>query len=73
VEKDLDGSSIDVEIIVGRDHEQRLLSVLVDSLSVGGGAVAILGEPGMGKDLVAGIRRRLRKAPEPSSSHVARD
>ncbi len=39
----------DVEVVVGRDHERRLLSGLVDSLSLGGGAVAIHGEPGMGK------------------------
>jgi DNA-binding CsgD family transcriptional regulator len=43
-----DGSRTDAEVIVGRDHERRLLSGLVDSLSVGGGAVVILGEPGMG-------------------------
>jgi DNA-binding CsgD family transcriptional regulator len=43
------GSQTDAEVIVGRDHERRLLSGLIDSLSVGGGAVVILGEPGMGK------------------------
>jgi hypothetical protein len=35
--------------LVGRDHERRLLSGLVDSLNVGGAAAVILGEPGMGK------------------------
>jgi hypothetical protein len=35
--------------MVGRDHEQRLLSRLVDSLNASGGAAVILGEPGMGK------------------------
>ena len=39
----------DVGLIVGRDHERRLLSGLIDSLKVGGGAAAIYGEPGMGK------------------------
>jgi AAA ATPase domain len=40
---------------VGRDHERRLLTGLIDSLSVGGGAVAILGEPGMGKTSLLGF------------------
>jgi DNA-binding CsgD family transcriptional regulator len=44
-----DGSQTDVEVIVGRDHERRLLSGLVDSLNSGGGGVMIFGEPGMGK------------------------
>lgn len=35
--------------VMGRDHERRMLSGLVDSLTVGGGAVVVLGEPGMGK------------------------
>jgi DNA-binding CsgD family transcriptional regulator len=39
----------DVGLIVGRDHERRLLGGLIDSLKVGGGAAAIYGEPGMGK------------------------
>jgi hypothetical protein len=44
-----DGSFDDVGLIVGRDHERRLLGGLIDSLRVGGGAAAIYGEPGMGK------------------------
>jgi hypothetical protein len=36
-------------VIVGRDHERRLLRGLVESLNAGGGAVVIHGEPGMGK------------------------
>jgi DNA-binding CsgD family transcriptional regulator len=44
-----DGPLDDVGLVVGRDHERRLLSGLIDSLKVGGGAAAIYGEPGMGK------------------------
>jgi DNA-binding CsgD family transcriptional regulator len=44
-----DDSPIDDDIVVGRDHEQRILSGLIDSLTVGGGALVVLGEPGMGK------------------------
>jgi DNA-binding CsgD family transcriptional regulator len=44
-----DGSLDDVGLIVGRDHERRLLGGLIDSVRVGGGGVAIYGEPGMGK------------------------
>jgi len=44
-----DDSSIDDDVMVGRDHERRILSGLIDSLTVGGGAVVVLGEPGMGK------------------------
>ena len=36
-------------VIVGRDHERRLLRGVVESLKVGGGAVVVQGEPGMGK------------------------
>ncbi len=50
-----DRSRTDAEVIVGRDHERRFLSGLVDSLSVGGGAVTILGEPGMGKTSLLGF------------------
>jgi DNA-binding CsgD family transcriptional regulator len=47
---DLHDSSLDdVDLMVGRDHERRLLGGLIDSLRVGGGAAAIYGEPGMGK------------------------
>jgi DNA-binding CsgD family transcriptional regulator len=42
------GSPIDAEVMVGRDHERRLLSGLVDSVALGGGALVIIGEPGMG-------------------------
>jgi DNA-binding CsgD family transcriptional regulator len=44
-----DGSADDVGVIVGRHHERRRLSGLIDSLNVGGGAAAVYGEPGMGK------------------------
>ncbi|HZA32820.1 MAG TPA: ATP-binding protein, partial [Propionibacteriaceae bacterium] len=44
-----DGPLDDVGLIVGRDHERRILGGLIDSLKVGGGAAAIYGEPGMGK------------------------
>ncbi len=48
--KNVDNESpINADIIVGRDNERRLLSGLVDSLAVGGGAAIVLGEPGMGK------------------------
>ena len=43
-----DGSRIDADVLVGRDHERHLLSELVDSLTIGGGAAVVLGEPGMG-------------------------
>jgi hypothetical protein len=52
VRKVEDHSPIDDEVIVGRDHERHLLSLLVDSLTLAGGAVVILGEPGMGKTLL---------------------
>ena len=41
--------------MVGRDHERRLLGGLVESLTVGGGAVVIHGEPGMGKTSLLGF------------------
>jgi hypothetical protein len=44
-----DGPLDDVGLIVGRDHERRILGGLIDSPKVGGGAAAIYGEPGMGK------------------------
>jgi ATP/maltotriose-dependent transcriptional regulator MalT len=44
-----DGCLDDADVIVGRDHERRLLRGLVESLNVGGGAVVLQGEPGMGK------------------------
>jgi DNA-binding CsgD family transcriptional regulator len=44
-----DGCLGEASTIVGRDHERRLLRGLVESLNVGGGAVVIYGEPGMGK------------------------
>ena len=44
-----DSSLDDVGLMVGRDHERRLLGGLIDSLRVGGGGAAIYGEPGMGK------------------------
>jgi DNA-binding CsgD family transcriptional regulator len=50
VAKDVeDGSAVEAEIMVGRDYERRILSELVDSLTDSGGAVVVLGEPGMGK------------------------
>jgi DNA-binding CsgD family transcriptional regulator len=50
-----DDSLIDADIMVGRDNERRLLSGLVDSLTVGGGAAMVLGEPGMGKTSLLGF------------------
>jgi DNA-binding CsgD family transcriptional regulator len=50
-----DGSPIDAGDIVGRDHERRLLSGLVDSLNASGGAAVIFGEPGMGKTSLLGF------------------
>jgi ATP/maltotriose-dependent transcriptional regulator MalT len=44
-----DNSPTDPDVMVGRDYERRILSGLVDSLTVGGGAVVVFGEPGMGK------------------------
>jgi hypothetical protein len=44
-----DGCLRDVSIMVGRDHERRLLRELVESVNIGGGAVVIYGEPCMGK------------------------
>jgi tetratricopeptide (TPR) repeat protein len=44
-----DSSQTDGDVIVGRAHERRLLSGLVDSLNFSGGAAVIFGEPGMGK------------------------
>ena len=42
------------DFLVGRNRERRLLSGLIDSLNVGGAAVVILGEPGMGKTSLLG-------------------
>jgi len=42
-------SLVDTEVIMGRHHELRVLSGLVDSLPASGGAAMIVGEPGMGK------------------------
>jgi DNA-binding CsgD family transcriptional regulator len=42
-------------VMVGREHERHLLGGLVESLYVGGGAVAIYGEPGMGKTSLLGF------------------
>jgi DNA-binding CsgD family transcriptional regulator len=42
-------------VMVGREHEKHLLSGLVESLNVGGGAVVIHGEPGMGKTSLLGF------------------
>jgi DNA-binding CsgD family transcriptional regulator len=42
-------------IMVGREHERHLLGGLVESLNVGGGAVVIQGEPGMGKTSLLGF------------------
>jgi DNA-binding CsgD family transcriptional regulator len=50
-----DGSPSDGEVIVGRDSERHLLSGLVDSSNADGGAVVILGEPGMGKTSLLGF------------------
>ena len=44
----------DAGVLVGRDRERRLLCGLIDSLNVGGGAVVILGEAGMGKTSLLG-------------------
>ena len=41
--------------MVGREHERHLLGGLVESLNVGGGAVVIHGEPGMGKTSLLGF------------------
>jgi DNA-binding CsgD family transcriptional regulator len=49
------GSLNDAGVIVGRDHERGLLHGLVDSLDVGGGAMVVLGEPGMGKTSLLGL------------------
>ncbi len=42
-------------LLVGRNHERRILSGLVDSLEVSGAAAVILGEPGMGKTSLLGF------------------
>jgi DNA-binding CsgD family transcriptional regulator len=41
--------------MVGREQERHLLGGLVESLNVGGGAVVIHGEPGMGKTSLLGF------------------
>jgi DNA-binding CsgD family transcriptional regulator/tetratricopeptide (TPR) repeat protein len=41
--------------MVGREHERHLLRELMESLNVGGGAVVIHGEPGMGKTALLGF------------------
>jgi DNA-binding CsgD family transcriptional regulator len=50
-----DGYLDNAGVIVGRDHERRLLRGLVESLNVGGGTVVIQGEPGMGKTSLLGF------------------
>jgi DNA-binding CsgD family transcriptional regulator len=54
-------ASYDPALLVGREHERCQLRGLVDSLDVGGGALVMLGEPGIGKtsllDFVADYAR----------------
>jgi hypothetical protein len=50
-----DGSLDDVGVVVGRHPERRLLGGLIDSLKVGGCALVIHGEPGMGKTSLLGF------------------
>ena len=50
-----DGHLDNAGVMVGRDHERRLLTGLVESLNGGGGAVVIQGEPGMGKTSLLGF------------------
>ena len=50
-----DGYLNNGSVMVGRESERRLLGGLVESLTVGGGAVVIHGEPGMGKTSLLGF------------------
>jgi DNA-binding CsgD family transcriptional regulator len=50
-----DGYLDDAGAMVGREHERHLLGGLVESLDVGGAAVVIHGEPGMGKTALLGF------------------
>ena len=50
-----DGYLDNAGAMVGREHERHLLGGLVESLNVGGGAVVIHGEPGMGKTSLLGF------------------
>jgi DNA-binding CsgD family transcriptional regulator/tetratricopeptide (TPR) repeat protein len=50
-----DGYLDNAGAMVGREHERHLLGGLVESLSVGGAAVVIHGEPGMGKTALLGF------------------
>jgi tetratricopeptide (TPR) repeat protein len=50
-----DGYLDNAGAMVGREHERHLLGGLVESLDVGGAAVVIHGEPGMGKTALLGF------------------
>jgi DNA-binding CsgD family transcriptional regulator len=67
----MDGYLDNTGVMVGREHERHLLGGFVESLNVGGGAIVIHGEPGMGKTSLLGFVADCAKQND-AQVHIAR-
>ena len=46
-------------MFLGREHEKRVIRDLVAGVPERGGALVVIGDPGIGKSTLAGLARRL--------------